>query len=108
MKLNAFLLFSILSAGLVKAQPDTSSLTYRLELGGTGGNGTYAPLWLTANRYGLSSTNPNSGYLRAGIAYDKQFPRDGGLKQVWTWQEASTIHNPYPSIRYTVTSPGKC
>lgn len=75
MKLNAFLLFSILSAGLVKAQPDTSSLTYRLELGGTGRNGTYAPLWLTANRYGLSSTNPNSGYLRAGIAYDKQFPR---------------------------------
>ena len=73
MKLNVFLLFSILSAGLVKAQPDTSSLTYRLELGATGGNGTYAPLWLTANRYGLSSTNPNSGYLRAGIAYNKQF-----------------------------------
>lgn len=75
MKLNAFLIFSILSAGLASAQSDTSSLTYRLELGATGGSGTYAPLWFTANRYGLSSTNPNSGYLRAGIAYDKQFPR---------------------------------
>lgn len=35
-------------------------------------NGTYAPLWLSSNRYGLSSVEPNSGYVRAGINFDKE------------------------------------
>ena len=55
----------------VYAQLDTD-LKYRVELGATAGGGTYAPLWFTANRYGLSSVEPNSGYMRAGIAYEKE------------------------------------
>ena len=30
---------------------------YTVEMGGTSGKGTYAPMWLTANRQGLSSAN---------------------------------------------------
>lgn len=75
MKLKAILLFAILSGSLAQAQTENSSLTYHVELGATAGNGTYAPLWFTGNRYGLGSTNPNSGYLLAGISYEKQFER---------------------------------
>lgn len=42
---------------------------YRIEASATAGTGTYAPLWFTSNRYGLGTTAPNSGYLRAGIGY---------------------------------------
>ena len=59
------------------AQQPHSGLTYRIETSGNLSNGTYAPLWLTANRYGLSSQKPNSGYVRAGLLYDK------GLKRHW-------------------------
>ena len=75
MKLKAILLFAILSGSLAQAQTENSSLTYHVELGATAGDGTYAPLWFTGNRYGLGSTNPNSGYLLAGISYEKQFKR---------------------------------
>ncbi len=40
---------------------------YGLELNGTVAKGDYAPFYLTANRYGLSSLNESSGYVRAGI-----------------------------------------
>ena len=42
---------------------------YTVEMGGTSGKGTYVPMWLTANRQGLSSANTENGYLRAGIAH---------------------------------------
>lgn len=72
MRLKAF--FSlILLAGYSYSQTDHPPLSYRIEMGGTVGNGTYAPLWFTSNRNGLSSTNPHSGYLLAGITYNKQF-----------------------------------
>ena len=62
------------------AQQAHSDLTYRIEASGNLSNGTYAPLWLTANRYGLSSQEPNSGYIRAGILYDKELKRHWHLK----------------------------
>lgn len=40
------------------------------ELSGTASTGSYAPLWLTANRYGLSSVKQYSGYLRARVERD--------------------------------------
>ena len=62
------------------AQQAHSDLTYRIEASGNLSNGTYAPLWLTANRYGLSSQEPNSGYIRAGILYDKELKHHWHLK----------------------------
>lgn len=58
--------------GTMHAQTADSILTYRVEASGNVSNGTYAPLWLTSNRYGLSSVEPNSGYVRAGINFDKE------------------------------------
>lgn len=60
------------SCGL--AQTDTL-LTYRVEASVNAGTGDYAPLWFTANRNGLSSQEPNSGYLRAGLTYRQAFNR---------------------------------
>ena len=37
---------------------------YTVEMGGTSGKGTYAPMWLTANRQGLSSSPPHSSSNR--------------------------------------------
>ena len=105
MKLKITLLFCILSGSLIQAQTENSSLTYHVELGATAGNGTYAPLWFTGNRYGLGSTNPNSGYLLAGISYNKQFRHgwriDAGLDKAgvsrdlkvcdWTDDQAAKI-----------------
>lgn len=43
------------------------SLQYRVEAQGTVGSGDYSPLWLNANRYGLSSVKSNYGYLRGSV-----------------------------------------
>ena len=42
-------------------------ITYSTELNGTFSDGDYAPFWLSANKYGLSSIKNNSGYVRAGL-----------------------------------------
>lgn len=45
----------------------TSDVNVNIEMSGTFGSGDHAPLWLQANRYGLPSTETNSGHLRAGL-----------------------------------------
>lgn len=66
---------------ITKAQTyEKGRLDYRVEMSGHIANGTYAPLWLTANRYGLASQEPNSGYLRAGIAYQRNLKHDWRLE----------------------------
>lgn len=40
---------------------------YRAEMSGTASTGSYAPFWLTSNRYGLSSVKNNAGYIRASV-----------------------------------------
>ena len=45
---------------------DTLLWKYCIEAVATVGKGTYAPLWLTANRYGWGSTMPNAAAVRAG------------------------------------------
>lgn len=59
-------------ATMVQAQSDTV-LTYRVEASANVSSGDYAPLWFTANRNGLSSQEPNSAYLRAGLGYAHSF-----------------------------------
>ena len=43
------------------------SLEYRMELQTTLASGDHAPLWLTANRYGLSSLKTANGYVRGAV-----------------------------------------
>ncbi|MCD8202159.1 MAG: hypothetical protein LUD48_00760, partial [Prevotella sp.] len=46
--------------------PLADGLEYKIELQSTFSHGQ-TPLWLNANRYGLSSLENGNGYLRAGI-----------------------------------------
>jgi len=45
----------------------TDSLEYRGEFQATVGGGDHSPLWLNANRYGLSSVKCNYGYVRGAL-----------------------------------------
>ncbi len=66
----------LLAAGALNVYAQTeASLTYRVEASTNASLGEYAPMWLTANRYGLSSVQANSGYLRAGLFYDQPLKR---------------------------------
>ena len=61
-------LFALL--GGAKAQDWTilsDSAKYNVELSGTTSSGDAAPSWFVNNRYGLSTTKLNSGYIRASL-----------------------------------------
>ena len=66
----------LLAAGALNVYAQTGvSLAYRVEASANASSGEYAPMWLTANRYGLSSVRANSGYLRAGLFYAQLLKR---------------------------------
>lgn len=48
------------------------NVEYKAEATGTFSKGDMAPFWFSSNRYGLSTINPNSGYIRAGLMRDIQ------------------------------------
>lgn len=56
----------------------TDSLQYRVELQTTLGSGDHAPLWLNANKYGLSSLKTASGYVRGAVV--RPLSADDGRK----------------------------
>lgn len=62
---SAFLFLFLLSLSLYAQQ--NRSITYKLESAATSACGDHAPLWLNANRQGLSSIGRNSAYLAAGV-----------------------------------------
>lgn len=47
------------------------TVAYRVEASGGASTGRHAPLWFTANRFGLSFTDAAGGYLRAGATYSR-------------------------------------
>ncbi|SHL05546.1 capsule assembly Wzi family protein [Xylanibacter ruminicola] len=56
----------------------TDSLHYRAELQTTLSTGDHTPLWLNANKYGLSSLKTANGYLRGAVA--RPLSADDGRK----------------------------
>ncbi len=54
------------------------SLTYKVELQATVSDGDNTPLWLNANKYGLSSLKTANGYVRGAIA--RPLSLDNGRK----------------------------
>ena len=76
-----FLLTVLLGGTYVTGQ--NRLLECKVEAGASLSNGDYAPFWLAANRYSMGSTEDNSAYLRAGIAWNKAFSHgwklDAGL-----------------------------
>ena len=61
---------SLLTPVITNAQIDglTDNTYYSVETNAVFTNGDQAPLWFSSNKHGLSSIEPNSGYLRAGFA----------------------------------------
>lgn len=43
-------------------------------------SGTYSPLWFTANKYGLSSAESKSGFIRTGIEYNQVLKKNWRMK----------------------------
>ena len=54
------------------------SLQYRAEMQATVGTGDHNPLWLNANKYGLSSLKTSNGYLRGAL--ERPLSLDDGRK----------------------------
>lgn len=79
-KLRTVLLTICCHTTFLYGQTTDPSLTYHVETGATAGRGNYAPLWFTANRNGLSSIEPNSAYLEAGLTFNRK------LKHHWNLQ----------------------
>ena len=73
--MKKFLIFTLLTT-VIGAQAQVSRLgteiQYQGTLQGTAGNGDVAPFWFTNNRYGLGTSEPNSGLLRASIHRDAE------------------------------------
>ena len=80
LKINTVAILMLGSGTLCAQDMDKGTLDYKVEMSGNAATGTYAPLWLTANRYGLASQEPNSGYLRAGVCYNKSMKHNWRLE----------------------------
>lgn len=62
-------IFLFTAAMLCKAQVSRlgKDISYAVEIHGETSNGDVAPFWFTSNKYGMSSIDPSSGYLRGTI-----------------------------------------
>ena len=80
LKINTVAILMLGSGTLCAQDMGKGTLDYKVEMSGNAATGTYAPLWLTANRYGLASQEPNSGYLRAGVCYNKSMKHNWRLE----------------------------
>lgn len=82
MKLIKTLLLTTLFSPLAAQQP-VDSLKYKVEAGAAVSNGDDAPVWLTANRYGLAGNEPDFAFVRAGVEWNRVLPKhwriDAGL-----------------------------
>lgn len=76
--LSILLLFCGVVAALGQKCSLSDSLQYRLEIQGTMGGGDHTPLWLNANKYGLSSLKTNHGFVRGAVV--RPLSADDGQK----------------------------
>lgn len=95
-RLIRYILLSVLfcCTNTLYAQSD-NSLHYSLKTGITQASGEHAPLWLTANKYGLSSIKKSNGYVSAGLFQplkgDTQFSYAYGLELATAWNFTSSF-----------------
>lgn len=68
MKKALFTLFITTSLSTFAQSPDWGQgASFFVETSATFSDGSHAPFWLTVNKYGLSSVERNSGYVRGGV-----------------------------------------
>lgn len=70
-RLSFFTLLAAVATGAFSSEADSTQqrdllgeTTMAVEMSATAATGTFAPLWLTGNRYGLASVEPASAYAR--------------------------------------------
>lgn len=107
-KLKFFLLicatiYSLCSSAA--SMPD--SISYSVEGNASFSSGNNTPFWLVNNRFGLSSTKKNNGYLRAGIFKEanqngKRFAWGAGADLALAYNFTSTfiVQQLYADLRY--------
>lgn len=99
------LLYCLLFGTSVHAQ-FTKGLNYSVGTEVSFSGGEHTPLWLTANKQGLSSIKKNSGYLRAGLfrpfETDKRFSYALGLDVAAAYNFTSSfiIQQVYVDLKY--------
>jgi len=101
--LDSFLVYSSGKLDSVLSKP---RISYNVEYSGVFANGSNAPLWLNANKQGISSITKNSGYVIVGISVpmfvNRAFACDYGLELVKSYNSNSDIHvqQAYIDLRY--------
>ncbi len=104
--MNGFKIFALVAAAALGSayayavSDDTSAssrdsiFSYSAEAQATFSTGNHTPLWLAANKFGLSSQRPNYGILRAGVF------RHMDYKPRFSWSAAVDL-----ATGYDLTSP---
>jgi hypothetical protein len=67
----------------------TKGIQYTVEACNVASSGTYAPFWLSANKYGLSSIDKNYGWLRLALTREYQNDRN------WEWSYGLDLASGY-------------
>jgi hypothetical protein len=105
-KITLLLLTTVLLlSAKMNAQTD-GKLTYSVESGITTADGEHSPLWLNANKQGLSSISKDNGYLAAGVfrslEKEKIFTYGYGLELAVTHHFTSDfmIQQAYLDLKY--------
>ncbi len=98
-------LFAATSLHAADWLPD-STYRYSAEVTASFSSGSHTPFWLVNNRFGLSSLEKNSGYVRAGLfkemKYDRRFSWDFGvdLAAAWNYSSSFIVQQLYAGVRY--------
>lgn len=103
MKFSLTLLFTAVAVSL-QAQPN-NGIEYKVETGVNVSGGSHSPLWLNANKQGLSSINKDNGYLAAGVfghLLQKEFSYSYGLELAGAYHFTSDIivQQAYVDLKY--------
>ena len=92
--LRKYIILCLLAAPLsMRAQTDIS---WEVAAQTTNSSGDYTPLWLNANKHGLSSLDKNNGYLMAGV----EKPMTGDSIRKWSYGFGASM-----AAAYGFTSP---
>lgn len=106
MKLKICLLLCALAFCPILQAQFTKGLNYSIGTEVSFSGGEHTPLWLTANKQGLSSVKKNNGYLRAGIfrslETDKRLSYAFGLDiaAAYNFTSAFIIQQAYVDLKY--------
>ena len=106
--LLAAVMLLMTSAAARAIQIPDSLFRYSAEVSASFSTGAHTPFWLVNNRFGLSSIEKNSGYVRAGLFHDaerrkdKRFSWGAGvdLAAAWNFNSPFIVQQLYADLRY--------